>query len=65
MNRTIARRAAFAVAALLLCAAFVPTATAGDIAPRLERALASPAFPWLAGLTALGFGGWLVGLWLA
>ncbi|HPF35375.1 MAG TPA: S8 family serine peptidase [Candidatus Krumholzibacteria bacterium] len=48
MNRTIARRAAFAVAALLLCAAFVPTATAGDIAPRLERALASPAFPWLA-----------------
>lgn len=23
------------------------------------------AFPWLAGLTALGFGGWLVGLWLA
>lgn len=30
--------------------------------PALKR---TPAFPWLAGLTALGFAGWLIGLWLA
>lgn len=48
MNRTAARRAAAAAAALIVCALLVPSFAAGEIAPRLERALDAPDFPWLA-----------------